>query len=255
MSAKKKQPIVEYGNNIPGTLAGHPFYGLELDAEQQQFAEAIWSPDYDIVFVNAVAGTGKTTVAMGVANLLVKYGRYKGILGIVSPCEESRQGFLPGDISKKSEVYFEPFYQAMLTCGMNPFTDIEDEALVNAKNGTAFVKLITHTYTRGSTFDGMVVIIDEMQNFALRDAKKILTRCTDNCKVICLGHDGQCDLENPSQSGFVPYLEHFKGRDRCAVCSLTTNHRGWISSHADSLYLPKRGGVCDRNERISTIAV
>lgn len=221
----------------PQTLERFPFYDLELDDEQLAFANAIWSPDYDIVFCNATSGTGKTTIAMGVANMLVRYGRYDGILGVVSPCEEARQGYLPGDITQKSAVYFEPFYQAMITCNMNPDNDISDEAMINEKDGTAFVKLITHTYTRGSTFQNRVVILDEFQNFAFRDAKKILTRCSDTTKLIVCGHDGQCDLADPGQSGFLPYLRHFAPEKRCAVCQLTTNHRGWISSHADQLYL------------------
>jgi len=167
--------------------------------------------------------------------MLVKYGFYDGILGIVSPCEESRQGYLPGDITQKSEVYFEPFYQAMLACNMNPDTDISDDSMINDKNGTAFVKLITHTFTRGCSFQNKVIILDEFQNFTFRDAKKILTRCADNSKVIVIGHDGQCDLEDESKSGFIPFLEHFRGDPRCAICELKTNYRGWISSHADAL--------------------
>ena len=58
----------------------------------------------------------------------------------------------------------------------------------------------------------------------------------DNCKVIVIGHSGQVDLyHNPENSGFIRYLNHFKDDPRTAVCELKTNHRGWISSHADDL--------------------
>ena len=36
-------------------------------------------------------------------------------------------------------------------------------------------------------------------------------------------------------SGFAKYLEHFKYQEKCAVCKLTTNHRGWLSTYADAL--------------------
>ena len=66
--------------------------------------------------------------------------------------------------------------------------------------------------------------------------KKVLTRIHDNCKVIVIGHSGQIDLySHPEKSGFVRYLDHFKNDERCAVCELTHNHRGWISSWADEL--------------------
>lgn len=233
--AKTKKAVEDYHGAPPETLDGHPFYGLELDKEQLRFANAIWNPNIDVVFCNSVSGTGKTTVSIGVANLLVKYGFYDGIIGVMSPVEDQRQGYLPGDITQKSEVYFEPFYQAMTTCNMNPNTDIITDSLVNAKYGDGFVKLITHTYTRGSSFRRQVVIIEEMENYTFREAKKILTRCSDDCKLICIGHDKQCDLNDPSTSGFVKYLEHFKPNSRCAVCELKTNHRGWISAWADAL--------------------
>lgn len=225
----------DFTGDPPAKIEKFPFYNFELDDDQLEFANAIWDPSKLIIFGRAPAGAGKTTVAMGVANMLVRYGFYDGIIGVVSPCEEMRQGYLPGDITQKSAVYFEPFYQAMLECNMNPTTDIADDALVNEKNGTAFVKLMTHTFTRGSNYHNKVAILEEFQNYSLRDAKKILTRFADDCKVIVIGHDGQCDLRDKSQSGFLPYLEHFKGDPRCAVCELHTNHRGWISTHADEL--------------------
>ena len=237
--AVKKKNMNFYGKP-PETLEAFPFYNFTLDEDQLAFANAIWNPEKTIIFCNSPSGTGKTQIAIGVANMLVKYGFYEGILGVVSPCEETRQGYLPGDITQKSAVYFEPFYQAMIECGMNPDIDISDESLTNDKNGTSFVNLITHTFTRGSSFRNKVIILDEFQNFAFKDAKKILTRCADDSKIIVIGHDGQCDLEDESNSGFLPYIEHFKDDPRCAVCELKTNYRGWVSSHADALRL--KGG-------------
>ena len=117
--ATKKKPIPEFYGEPPKTLDGHPFYGLQLDEEQQKFANAIWSPDIDIVFCNARAGTGKTTIATGVANLLIQYGMFSNLVYIMSPYGERKQGWLPGTITEKSSVYFEAFYQALITCGVN----------------------------------------------------------------------------------------------------------------------------------------
>ena len=234
MTAKKRQ-IPDTYCNPPETLEDQPFYGLVLDEEQKAFRDAIWSSDVDIVFCNAKAGTGKTTVATGVAKMLVDYGKYNQIIYIMSPCGDRKQGWLPGTITEKSSVYFEAFYQACLTCGINPHTDFNTESMVNQKNGTGYITCITDTYLRGSTLDNAVVIIDESQNYTLSQLKTTLTRVKNSSKVIVIGHDKQCDLENPNASGFLKYLEHFKGRQRAAVCSLTTNHRGWISQWADEL--------------------
>ena len=120
------------------------FYGLILDEQQKVFVGAILDPEKTIVFCNAKAGTGKTTLAMGAANLLVKDNRNEldGILYIVSPYGEQKQGYLPGSVTEKSEVYFEPAYQAMMECGLNPNTVVCNESMIAKKRGDAYIKLL-----------------------------------------------------------------------------------------------------------------
>lgn len=233
--ANKKKTIPESYGKIPENFNDIPFYDYQLDNEQLEFANAIINKDIDIVFVNARAGTGKTTIATGVANILVQYGAYKGIVYIMSPYGERKQGWLPGTITEKSSVYFEAFYQAMANCNINPHTAINDESMVNQKNGSGYITCITDTFLRGSNLDDVVIIIDEAQNYTVSQLKKTLTRVGKHAKVIVIGHELQCDLDDPSSSGFVKYIEHFKDKERAAVCTLTTNHRGWISQCADEV--------------------
>lgn len=219
------------------------FYGLNLDTQQEAFVKALLNKDKTIVFCNAVAGTGKTTLAMGAANLLVKDKRHNhnGIIYIVSPYGEGRQGYLPGDLTEKSEVYFEPAYQAMVEVGLNPNTDTYYDPIAGKKGSDhfgkkpsdGFVKMITHTYLRGNNTKNKVVIIDEAQNFTVSELKKVLTRCHDTCKVVVIGHTGQIDIAG--KSGFARYIEHFRGQERAEICKLTTNYRGWLSQFADKL--------------------
>lgn len=233
--AKKTQKVYEYGNP-PKTLNGEPFYGLELDKEQLNFAEAIWNPDNLIVFANACAGSGKTTIAVGVANMLVKYGFYDGIVYVVAPVQEEKSGFLPGDPDQKTQVYATPLYTALIKLGINPYTAVNQESISNQKNGTGYIDCVSHLWTRGDTFENKVIIVDESQNFYKDELKKVLTRVMDNSKTIVIGHTGQCDLyHNPERSGFAPYIEHFKDEPYAQTCKLTKNYRGKVSTHADAL--------------------
>ena len=230
----RKSISISY-DNPPETLSEHPFFGFKLDEEQVKFRDAIWNKDKLIVFCNARAGTGKTTIATATADLLVKYGFYKGIVYIASPTQEQKQGYLKGTIEEKSEPYFEPFYQALEKIGVNLNTATYAD-IMNEKNGTAYIECMTHTFLRGCNFENKVIILDEAQNYYTDELKKVLTRIHDNCKVIVIGHSGQIDLyNNPQNSGFVRYLNHFRKDDRCAVCQLTHNYRGWISNFADEL--------------------
>lgn len=211
------------------------FYNFILDEGQENFIQAVKSTKNTIVFCNAKAGTGKTTLAMGVANLIVKDSRndIDGIVYIVSPYGEQKQGFLPGSVTEKSEVYFEPAYQAMIECNMNPNSVVCSESMTSKKKGEAYVKLLTHTFLRGTNFSKKVIIIDEAQNFTVAELKKVLTRIHDDSKVIVIGHTGQIDIE--AKSGFAKYIEHFRNYEDGEICELTVNHRGKLSSFADAL--------------------
>lgn len=233
--AKKNVPDDMLRKSAPRTLERFPFYGLDLDDEQVRFRDAIWNPDNLIVFCDAKAGTGKTTIATATADLLCKYGFYNGIVYIASPTQEQKQGYLAGSIEEKSEPYFEPFYEALEKIGVNLNTTLYDGE-PKEKYSDAYIRCMTHTFMRGTNFENKVVIIDEAQNFYFDELKKVLTRMHDNCKVIVIGHTGQIDLyKNPEHSGFSRYLDWFAEDERCQVCALHTNYRGWISQHADNL--------------------
>jgi len=235
MATKKKSAAPDFSQKKPKDLSESPFYGLTLDDEQLKFANAIWNPNIDIVFCNAKAGTGKTTIAVGVANMLVQYGDFDELIYIMSPYGERKQGWLPGTLTEKSSVYFEAFYQALVKCNVNPMTAINTDSMVNQKQGTAYISCITDTFLRGSNLNDAVIILDEAQNYTVPQLKKTLTRVGDHAKVIVIGHELQCDLENPEKSGFMKYIEHFSDQERAAFCELSRNYRSWISRCADEL--------------------
>lgn len=242
MARQTKNQKVEQLKDAPETLHEHPFYGFQLDADQRHYVDSIWDRNKLIVGVDAKAGSGKTTLAFAVANLLYEYGFYKNIIYVVSPYGESKQGFLPGDITEKSEVYFEPIYQAIIKCNLFPDRVIYNESLTartDKVESCGYVKCLTHTYLRGTNFEDAIVILDESQNYSFDDLKKTLTRANDNCKIILIGHSKQRDT-NDNSSGFEKYLEYYRqmeesGETKVAICKLTKNYRGWISSTADEL--------------------
>lgn len=225
----------------PKTLDNNMFYGLDLDEDQKHFRDAIWNLEKIAIICNSKAGTGKTTIALGVANLLVQYGFYDKITYIISPTQEQRQGFLPGDQTSKTEPYMQPLVDALLTLGINPATSIISSDNMQAqKNGTAYIEFMADTYLRGVNFENKIVIIDEAQNFYFDDLKKTLTRIHDNCKIILIGHTEQCDIyKKPERTGFRPYLKAFGecNDPRIEICHLTINHRGWFSNFCDNVNL------------------
>lgn len=213
------------------------FFGLDLNDEQKEFRNAIYGNDYDILFCNSMSGSGKTTISVASAKLLVSQKKYDGLVYIFNPTEEDKCGFRPGNQIEKERVYWEPLIGALIKINEQPERVINQLAqdMNIRKNDESWVDAVSHTFMRGINIENKVIIIDEAQNFTLKELKKTLTRIHDNSKIILIGHDGQCDLPDESTSGFVRYLEHFKSMPRCKICNLTENFRGWISNHADNL--------------------
>lgn len=249
MSKSKTQKRIEEYIDCPETLKDHIFYGLILDNEQTIFRDKIWSPDYDIIFCDAKAGTGKTLVTLATANLLVKTKRYNGIVYVVSPTQEEKLGYLPGSPEEKVAPYMTPIKDALIKLEIEPESSINQVSINNQKNGTGFIDCISHVYLRGANFENKVIIIDEAQNMYLDELRKTLTRINNTCKTIVIGHTGQCDLyKHPERSGFAFYKQWFSTMPRAAVCELTQNHRGWVAEHADNIDMDTIYRILDKNK-------
>lgn len=209
-------------------------YADKLTEEQREYVDAIW--DKQFVSVNAPAGSGKTMLAVMMAKVM-----QRDLIYVFSPVEEGRLGFLPGSLEEKTQPYLTPLYDALLEMGENPEKAIESENNIdNMKNGNTWIKPLSHVFVRGMNiksdkYSQKCVIIDEAQNFTRGELKKVLSRIHDNVKVIMIGHDKQCDLEDIRKSGFIPYIEHYVDEEYFKSCELSINFRGKLSAKADTL--------------------
>lgn len=232
--AKKKFYEDCYGKP-PVSLEGHPFYGLDMsDGEQIAYRDALWDQDNRIVFVDAVAGSGKTTIAIAVACMYVHYGLADEAFYIRTPSSEGRIGFLPGDQSSKERPYMQPLFSALTKIGENPISVVNDGSYFGQKNG-AFFTAMTDVYMLGCDYSRTFVIIDEAQCMTIEQLKSVITRCHDDCKVVVIGSTRQIQGISPEESGLTRCIEHFSDRPWAKVCSLTKNYRGEMSAWADKM--------------------
>lgn len=203
-------------------------YAPKLTDEQRIYVDSIF--DNKMTVVNAKAGTGKTTLAVAVARILDKPLFYT-----FAPVEEDALGYTPGDVEEKESKYIVPLIDALHEIREDPRLALYRDSNPDFMNAGAWVTAKSHVFMRGTNIKDCTLIIDEAQNMTRGDLKKVLTRVHDNVTVIMIGHDGQNDLADPSKSGFLPYLEHFRNQPYANVCELNTNFRGRISQHADKL--------------------
>lgn len=203
-------------------------YAPKLTNEQKVYVDSMF--DNQVTIVNAGSGSGKTTLAVAVAKVLKR-----DLIYIFAPVEENVLGYTPGEVFDKEAKYTVPLKDALYEINEDPDRAIvSKENILNVKNGTAWVTPMSHVFARGTNIKGKkFVIIDEAQNFTKNQLKKVLTRVHDDCIVCIIGHDKQCDLDSPSASGFVPYIEFLKNEDYVRVCELTYNFRGRLATKVD----------------------
>lgn len=228
-------------SDIPANLDNHIFYGMDLDEDQKKLRNSIWSRDKEAVICEACAGSGKTTIAIGTAIMLVEYGLYSGIIyQVAGGVYESRQGLLPGTLQQKSQPLFAPLYQAVMRLGYDPDRIIiSDDNMSAVKEGTAFITAQSNSYIRGTSFGEhnmpVIVILDEAQNYTLNDMRTAITRVNEGSKLIVLGQQKQCDLKYTQDSGFPRLIDVFRSAEWCDICTLSKNYRGKISTLGDQL--------------------
>jgi phosphate starvation-inducible PhoH-like protein len=204
-------------------------FGPKLTEEQRIYVDSIF--DNQLTIVNARSGTGKTTLAVACAKIIGK-----PLVYVFAPVEEGKMGFRPGNQSEKEREYLTPLTDALLEIGESSAKAIYNEENIEAlKRGDAWVYPMSHVFARGINIKDKTVIIEETQNFTRGELKKVLTRIHNSCKVIMIGHDGQCDLPRASKSGFLPYLEHFREEPYVKICELNHNFRGRLAQKADEL--------------------
>lgn len=213
--------------------------GFELSEEQKKFRDAIYDPNIKMVIVNARSGSGKTTISVATACLMVECGLYDEIFYCFSTNNGAREslGFLPGSAEEKESSFYEPCLQALVACGYQPEKYVRELSPEGEKSGMSFVSCRSHAFLRGTNIgDRTILILDETQNCYWDEIKKILTRVKDGAKVVMIGHIGQVDIQkHPENSGFKAYINLFKDDPCVKVCQLTKNFRGHISEVADTM--------------------
>lgn len=208
----------------------------KLTHEQEAYANAILNNH--ITFVDAKAGTAKTTTSVQVGLALLGRGIVKKVVYVANPVQTEALGHLKGTLVDKTIHYYMPFFDAIYKAGVSklkyPMEDVADPTVSTDLEAT------TPVFMRGITIENSFIIIDEAQNFSIDDLRKIGTRITDDCILVVIGHNGQIDVK-ASASGFSYYMNHFKKLKehgefkKVAFCELTHNFRGSISKAFDNI--------------------
>lgn len=145
----------------------------------------------DVVICTGPAGTGKTLLSVAEALLHLKnkpdvYHEIKLVKSIVQLKDEDL-GTLPGDEKDKLKFIMMSFLDA--------FYQLIGEELTGKLINAGYVKMEVFGAMRGRSFKNCIILFDEFQNVTDGNAKTLLTRFSDETKVIALGDSNQVDLK------------------------------------------------------------
>ena len=168
--------------------------------------------DEDVTFCSGPAGSGKTSVAVGLACEYLMSEKVKKII-ITRPVVESGRGLghLPGTLIEKINPYLVPIIEEM-----NMYlTPTRVDTLRD--NGT--IELCPLEYMRGRNFHECFMILDEAQNATFEQIKMFITRIGRNSKAVINGDLRQTDLGNAS-GGLERCMDTLELVEGVGVCEL-----------------------------------
>jgi len=158
---------------------------------------------FAVCIIEALAGSGKTLLALAAGMKQVRQGKYDKIIYIRNSVESTDKaeevGFLPG-LEEKFKIYNYPLYDTLEFIAqkeMKKKENVNIQDSIDSKVEEMITKYNIETMwngsIRGRTISNAYVIVDEVQNFAKTSLQTVLSRMDKDSKVVCIGSNRQID--------------------------------------------------------------
>lgn len=160
----------------------------------------------DVTICTGPAGTGKSFVAISTALKLLKDHPdvYNNIILLksITQLKDEMLPSLPGDAMEK--MYFQnmSFFDSLIKLVGKKYTE---ELISNDK-----IKFDVIGSFRGRNLSNCLIVLDETQNISHDNLKTILTRISENTKIILLGDPEQIDISNKKESSLGRIVNKIK---------------------------------------------
>ena len=200
MARKKTQPQPRYKRK-------------QLKAKTDNQANYIASMnECSVTLCSGPAGSGKTSVAVGLACEYLLSGQVKKIV-ITRPVVESGRGLghLPGTMLEKINPYLIPILEEMaMYLTKKEIQEYMDDEII---------ELCPLEYMRGRNFHESFEILDEAQNVTFEQLKMFVTRIGRNSKAVINGDLKQSDL-GKARGGLSVCMDRLEGIEDVSICQL-----------------------------------
>lgn len=215
-----------------------------LNLEQKMFLYLLQDPDIKCVTVTGISGKGKTLLSCDYAFAEIEKDNYTEFLytkSIIPTDEDEYMGYNKGTEEEKFSAHIKALFTAIeylykdeiykeKKCSLNQKVE---ELIANEKFGTLPLANI-----RGMNIYKKIVMLDEAQNTKKHVMKSLVSRLTDESKLIVSGDIEQID--DPKLSMYNNGLSHLieQGKDEEFIAHIMldidngNNKRGKLSTFA-----------------------
>lgn len=182
-----KEKFAGERNNLPPVVA--------KTQKQKEYFKLLNDPEIQAIVVLGLHGTGKTYCASVVAADKFRKNEIKKIIVARAYVQTGKtSGFKPGTSLQKLYPYVRNVLDTIKSrIGAGAY----DVALKDGESGEIQVQEVESI--RGRSFDDpSYLIIDEAQQVTIDEMKSIVTRVSDNCKLVLCGDIRQKDIHGES---------------------------------------------------------
>ena len=188
-----------------------------LTENQQKFFDAYKRGDYFIGLFGS-PGVGKTFLAMyrGLEEVLDRSNPFKQIVVVRSEVQVRDQGFVPGSLDEKMEIYETPYKEISETLfGRSDAWDRLKEQ--------SYARFISTTAIRGISIDDAIILVDESQSMTFHELSSVISRVGHRSKIIFIGDLKQNDLIKSKNdvSGLKEFLNVARHMDEFSEITFT----------------------------------
>jgi predicted ribonuclease YlaK len=188
-----------------------------LTENQQKFFDAYKRGDYFIGLFGS-PGVGKTFLAMyrGLEEVLDRTNPFKQIVVVRSAVQVRDQGFVPGTLDEKMEIYETPYKEISETLfGRSDAWDRLKEQ--------GYARFISTTAIRGISIDDAIILVDESQSMTFHELSSVISRVGHRSKIIFIGDLKQNDLIKSKNdvSGLKEFLNVARHMDEFSEITFT----------------------------------
>lgn len=217
-------------NDRVNLITDELFQGLTvkpLNVGQKFAAAGMLDERTDICVIEALAGSGKTLLAVAAGIKLVEDKKYDKIVYIRNSVESvdkaEEVGFLPG-MDSKFMTYNFPLLDTLEFINKVYKGNKRTESDLSKLDEIERLKQLQLDYkietmwpgaARGRSISNCFVIIDEVQNFSKKSLQTVMTRFDKDCKIVAIGSNRQIDH---------PYLNKYTNGLNKVLKSTKTKH-------------------------------